>query len=134
MGKKPRILAVGSAPARIAGDGLRIATAPGQKTRRVLRHAIDQHFEMQVRPRGAAGVADQGHDLELDDMNNSIPAAPRVFDLTGDGLADRMYVGDTGGRLWRLVDWAWCGVGFAGNAGGEGDGGAELAERLGKGQ
>jgi type IV pilus assembly protein PilY1 len=35
-------------------------------------------------------------------MTHSIPAAPRVLDLSGDGLADRMYVGDMGGRLWRF--------------------------------
>jgi len=35
-------------------------------------------------------------------MLNSIPAAPRVLDLSGDGLADRLYVGDMGGRLWRF--------------------------------
>ncbi len=50
----------------------------------------------------SAGAPDRGHDLELTDMTNSIPAAPRVIDLTGDGLADRLYVGDTGGRIWRF--------------------------------
>jgi type IV pilus assembly protein PilY1 len=41
-------------------------------------------------------------DLVLDRMNNSIPSAVRVLDLDGNGFADRMYVGDTGGRLWRF--------------------------------
>jgi type IV pilus assembly protein PilY1 len=50
----------------------------------------------------SAGAPDAGHDLALDDMQHSIPAAPRVLDLSGDGLADRMYVGDMGGRLWRV--------------------------------
>jgi type IV pilus assembly protein PilY1 len=40
--------------------------------------------------------------LQLDRMNNSIPSAVRVLDLDGNGFADRMYVGDTGGRLWRF--------------------------------
>jgi type IV pilus assembly protein PilY1 len=35
-------------------------------------------------------------------MNNSIPGDVRVIDLDGDQLADRMYVGDTGGRVWRF--------------------------------
>lgn len=35
-------------------------------------------------------------------MNNSIPADVRVIDLDGDGLADRMYVSDTGARVWRF--------------------------------
>ena len=37
------------------------------------------------------------HDLLLD----SIPSQLTVLDTDGDGLADRYYVGDTGGRLWR---------------------------------
>jgi type IV pilus assembly protein PilY1 len=52
----------------------------------------------------SAGDTDAGdvHELKLAKMQNSIPAAPRVIDLSGDGLADRIYVGDTGGRLWRF--------------------------------
>ena len=30
------------------------------------------------------------------------PGDVRVFDLTGDGYADRMYAGDMGGRVWRF--------------------------------
>jgi type IV pilus assembly protein PilY1 len=41
-------------------------------------------------------------DLVLDRMNNSIPSVVRVLDLDGNGFADRMYVGDTGARVWRL--------------------------------
>ncbi len=56
----------------------------------------------------SAGARGRGHDLSLPvtdslpAMENSIPAAPRVLDMTGDSLADRLYVGDTGGRLWRF--------------------------------
>ncbi|QOJ31874.1 MAG: hypothetical protein HRU81_07095 [Gammaproteobacteria bacterium] len=50
----------------------------------------------------SAGASGQGHDLVLPAMRNSIPAAPRVIDLSGDGLADRLYVGDMGGQLWRF--------------------------------
>jgi type IV pilus assembly protein PilY1 len=35
-------------------------------------------------------------------MNNSIPSDVRVIDLNGDQLADRMYVTDTGARVWRF--------------------------------
>lgn len=42
------------------------------------------------------------HRLQLDNMQHSIPAPVRPLDLNGDGLADRMYVGDMGGRLWRF--------------------------------
>ena len=50
----------------------------------------------------SAGPPGRDHDLELEDMQHSIPAAPRVLDLTRDGLADRFYVGDMGGRVWRF--------------------------------
>ncbi|HFE37830.1 MAG TPA: hypothetical protein ENK06_05350 [Gammaproteobacteria bacterium] len=45
---------------------------------------------------------DDTHDLTLSNMKNSIPSNIRVIDLNGDGLSDRLYVGDTGGRVWRI--------------------------------
>jgi type IV pilus assembly protein PilY1 len=45
---------------------------------------------------------DNEHDLVLDEMTHSIPAGLRVLDVDQDGLADRMYVGDMGGRIWRF--------------------------------
>lgn len=36
------------------------------------------------------------------DMVNSIPSTITTVDSDGDGLVDRMYVGDTGGRIWRI--------------------------------
>ncbi|MDX1455896.1 MAG: PilC/PilY family type IV pilus protein, partial [Gammaproteobacteria bacterium] len=50
----------------------------------------------------SAGPAGGSANLLLDDMTHSIPARPAVIDLNGDGLADRIYVGDMGGRLWRF--------------------------------
>jgi type IV pilus assembly protein PilY1 len=41
-------------------------------------------------------------DLAFSTMANSIPANVRVIDLDRDGLADRMYAADMGGRLWRF--------------------------------
>ena len=35
-------------------------------------------------------------------MNYSIPAPVKPLDLNGDGLAERFYVGDMGGQLWRF--------------------------------
>jgi type IV pilus assembly protein PilY1 len=35
-------------------------------------------------------------------MNFSIPANPTAVDLNGDGYADRVYVGDVGGQLWKF--------------------------------
>jgi type IV pilus assembly protein PilY1 len=50
--------------------------------------------------------ADVGADLQLAvtgrEMDRAIPNAIRVIDMTGDGLADRMYASDLGGQLWRF--------------------------------
>jgi type IV pilus assembly protein PilY1 len=51
---------------------------------------------------GGPGVRADERNLSLAKMTNSIPASVRVIDLDGDSFGDRMYVGDTGGRLWRL--------------------------------
>ncbi|MBM4195897.1 MAG: hypothetical protein FJ197_02180 [Gammaproteobacteria bacterium] len=42
------------------------------------------------------------HDLDLEDMTNAMPAGVRLIDLNQDKLADRMYIGDMGGRVWRF--------------------------------
>jgi type IV pilus assembly protein PilY1 len=53
---------------------------------------------------GAGGATDP--DLKLTDsgkeMNNSIPGRITVIDTNSDGLADRLYAGDMGGRIWRF--------------------------------
>jgi type IV pilus assembly protein PilY1 len=46
--------------------------------------------------------ADSSADLRLADMKSAIPSDIRVFDLTGDDYADRMYAADLGGRVWRF--------------------------------
>jgi len=51
---------------------------------------------------GSSLTARSDHDLLLDRMNYSIPAGIRVIDQSEDGLADRMYVGDMGGQVWRF--------------------------------
>jgi type IV pilus assembly protein PilY1 len=40
--------------------------------------------------------------LNLPRMTHSIPSDVTVIDLDGNGFADRMYVGDMAGQLWRL--------------------------------
>ncbi len=40
--------------------------------------------------------------LVLPSMTNSIPADIKVIDINVDGYADRLYVGDMGGRIWRI--------------------------------
>ena len=50
--------------------------------------------------------ADNGANLQLDEpgreMDRAIPNDVRVIDLSGDGLADRMYATDLGGQVWRF--------------------------------
>ena len=41
-------------------------------------------------------------DLQLSRMDHSIPADIAVLDVNGDGYADRMYVGDMAGQVWRF--------------------------------
>ena len=50
----------------------------------------------------AGPQADTGADLRHPTMLHSIPGDVRIFDLTGDGFADRMYAADMGGRVWRF--------------------------------
>ena len=49
-----------------------------------------------------AGPAGSGADLEVTNLNNSMPAKPSVIDLGADGTADHVYIGDTGGKVWRF--------------------------------
>lgn len=41
-------------------------------------------------------------DLELANMEYSIPSDVTVMDANGDGATDRLYVGDLAGQLWRI--------------------------------
>jgi type IV pilus assembly protein PilY1 len=50
----------------------------------------------------AGPATDTNADLGHPSMLHSIPGDIRVFDLTGDGYADRMYAADMGGRVWRF--------------------------------
>jgi type IV pilus assembly protein PilY1 len=51
---------------------------------------------------GKSQTGSSGNRKEFDEMNNSIPAPVTPLDINGDGFADRMYVGDMGGRVWRF--------------------------------
>uniref|UniRef100_UPI003559AB71 pilus assembly protein n=1 Tax=Sulfuricaulis sp. TaxID=2003553 RepID=UPI003559AB71 len=46
--------------------------------------------------------SDSSADLVLTNMQYSIPSDLAVNDTNGDGRTDRLYVGDTGGQLWRI--------------------------------
>lgn len=43
-----------------------------------------------------------GYDLNVGDMDYSIPASVRAIDTNSDGYTDQMYVGDMGGQIWRF--------------------------------
>jgi type IV pilus assembly protein PilY1 len=45
---------------------------------------------------------DIGANLQLSRMTRSMPTAPQVIDLNGNGLADRIYASDISGQLWRF--------------------------------
>lgn len=51
---------------------------------------------------GPAEAAGGTPNLVIDGMVNSIPSDVAVVDTGGDGLADRLYVGDMGGHVWRF--------------------------------
>jgi len=41
-------------------------------------------------------------DEPMPSMKYSVPASPKVIDLDGDGLSDRIYIADTGGQIFRF--------------------------------
>jgi type IV pilus assembly protein PilY1 len=50
----------------------------------------------------SAGPDTSSANLKLKKMTHSIPGNITVIDTDADGLADRMYAGDMGGRVWRF--------------------------------
>ncbi len=49
-----------------------------------------------------AGPTSSGADMVLADMTYPIPSTVTLLDSDHDGYNDRIYVGDTGGQLWRI--------------------------------
>lgn len=49
-----------------------------------------------------AGPTGSGADLELSELKYSVPASPKVLDVTGDGQANQIYFGDMGGQIFRF--------------------------------
>ena len=49
-----------------------------------------------------AGPTGSGANLELASLKYSIPSAPKILDLTGDGMVNQIYVGDMGGQILRF--------------------------------
>lgn len=48
------------------------------------------------------GTATGGVETKIDDMVNSIPSRVKTADRDGDGLVDHLYVGDLGGKVFRI--------------------------------
>ncbi|MGB5346250.1 MAG: PilC/PilY family type IV pilus protein [Woeseia sp.] len=61
-------------------------------------HMVDLHSGNELWRAALGGTADFTN-LR---MTRSFPSRIRVLDLSGDGLADRMYAVDVGGQLWRF--------------------------------
>jgi type IV pilus assembly protein PilY1 len=53
----------------------------------------------------AGPTSGTGIDFVASRMTHSIPSAPAVLDMDADGYADRMYVGDMAGQVWRFDIW-----------------------------
>jgi len=58
--------------------------------------AVDGSLVYRADPETAERFVDGGV------FSHAIPAAPEVVDINSDGVADRIYLGDMGGHLWRL--------------------------------
>lgn len=50
----------------------------------------------------ASHSGDSSANLKLADMKYSIPSDVKAIDIDGDKVVDQMYVGDTGGQIWRF--------------------------------
>lgn len=88
------IVSGGYDPHQDAGD-------PGPDSAGNALYIVDLQSGSLLWSAGGPGAAD-APTLALPAMEHSVVAAPRVVDLQGDGLADRLYVGDMGARLWRF--------------------------------
>jgi type IV pilus assembly protein PilY1 len=81
---------------------------PGQDNRTFRQDTIGNAIYMVDLENGSrvwsagSSAAAGPQDLVLSRMQYSIPAPVKPLDLNGDGLAERFYVGDMGGQLWRF--------------------------------
>jgi type IV pilus assembly protein PilY1 len=52
----------------------------------------------------AIGLSNGSKVASISGMTYAVPSDPLTFDVNGDGIFDRGYVGDLGGNLWRIED------------------------------
>jgi type IV pilus assembly protein PilY1 len=89
-GYEPDTQDAGFAPAAALGNAIYIADArTGERL-------------FYVGGPGAADAHVSGDGVEAPDMLFPIPSDVAAFDSDGDGAVDRLYVGDTGGQMWRV--------------------------------
>jgi type IV pilus assembly protein PilY1 len=60
--------------------------------------ALDGHVIWQAGPSPTGAT----HNVTVADMAYAIPSDVRTIDLNGDGFVDSVFVGDTGGNVWRV--------------------------------
>ncbi|MCH9672368.1 MAG: hypothetical protein K0U93_13050 [Gammaproteobacteria bacterium] len=78
---------------------------------------VDARTGQKIWTAGPSGMTPTPN-LVISEMTNSIPSTPNVFDITGDGYDDRIYVGDTRAQLFR-IDINNDNVGLSGNGSGQ---------------
>ncbi|MCH9672991.1 MAG: hypothetical protein K0U93_16265, partial [Gammaproteobacteria bacterium] len=93
------------------------ATLPQNDTEGRAIFAVDALTGQKLWTAGAAGIM-PAPNTTIASMTNSIPADITAFDITGDGLTDRIYFGDTRAQVFR-IDIDNDNVGLAGNASGK---------------
>ena len=86
-----------------------------------------QSWTLPDEPTSAAEFSSENPQVNL---QNSLPGSPSMVDLDGDGLVDRLYIGDLEGKLWKLAldgpsretpgSWKLCTLFDAGDSNGNG--------------
>lgn len=62
----------------------------------------DGSLIMSISGAGSFANTPSASNIPVADMHYSIPSRVRLMDSDGDGDTDRLYVGDTGGQVWRV--------------------------------
>jgi type IV pilus assembly protein PilY1 len=84
-------------PVVVIGGGYSSTNATGKAVlvAKVLTGELVKIFENDIDGNATIGT-------NITNMKYSIPSAVRSMDSDGDGFIDKVYVGDTGGQLWRI--------------------------------
>ena len=66
----------------------------------VVTGELIQSWTLPDEPSAPAEFSDENPTINL---KNTLPGSPSMVDLDGDGLVDRLYIGDLEGKLWKLA-------------------------------